>query len=305
LSAVAARMNVPQAPSAWWRSNALDLLVAYLMDPDEATWHKQAEIIVLAAMGNVLQDVAARTSCELASQAVTHAYVAETSGSYLDIIASKRLQDVRQEAVLQEWHLGAGHSISLILTAANRQGQRLYEGVVRLEDNTTFREQDAFIDGWRAFWHWFHALQWLSDLRFVTASGVSQYRDDWLYLDALYPVAGIKVWTNPVHSSSNLDWIRLVREPLRTLALTIQQAGIPIPEVGFEYTRDGLVTWEAEIAWPDWKICLLYGQQQADREEVLAAGWRVWTLPWDATELEQMDDLRDQWSQLTRGGTEA
>ena len=59
---------------------------------------------------------------------------------------------------------------------------------------------------------------------------------------------------------------------LRRLA----DAGVEIPEIGYEYADDeGVVIAEAELAWPRWKVCVLLDRQAEFSGAWAAAGWRA------------------------------
>ena len=57
---------------------------------------------------------------------------------------------------------------------------------------------------------------------------------------------------------------------------TLSQGGVPAPEVGFELCgEDGVVLAEAELAWPERQIAVLWPDEPEPAEFFARAGWRT------------------------------
>ena len=76
---------------------------------------------------------------------------------------------------------------------------------------------------------------------------------------------------------------------LRRLA----DAGVDIPEIGYEYADDqGVVIAEAELAWPRARVCVLLDSQAEFSVAWATAGWRVVPLSdrWPEIVLQELNE---------------
>ncbi|RAL21424.1 DEAD/DEAH box helicase [Thermoflavimicrobium daqui] len=95
-------------------------------------------------------------------------------------------------------------------------------------------------------------------------------------------------------------WLELIHPSYQKVVEHMTKAGIPRPEVGYEFEENGEIIGEAELVWPESKICLLTPAQSVDRDSIEKLGWRVWDLPGDVT--EEIDWLH-LWKQMQEPDT--
>jgi superfamily II DNA or RNA helicase len=97
----------------------------------------------------------------------------------------------------------------------------------------------------------------------------------------------------------DLAWVQWVHPSYQEIAVSLAEAGAPTPEVGFEFMDEGRIVGEAELAWPDRRICVLRSPQRMDAAEIKEMGWRIWDL--SSFENEQGDLVKPEgvdWKQL-------
>lgn len=85
-------------------------------------------------------------------------------------------------------------------------------------------------------------------------------------------------------------WIELIHPSYQEVVWQMVSAGVPRPEVGYEWMENDEIIAEAELVWPEQKICVLTPAQSEDRDVIQQRGWTVWDLPSDHG--EQVDWFR-------------
>ena len=142
--------------------------------------------------------------------------------------------------------------------------------IVHLRDDEEGRSRDGYRRVWNGTLRLFNLLQFLPGAWWTTREGMERRLYDALDAgsDAAAPAGVVDaLWK---------EAIELVAPDLLSLPETLSHSGAPPPEVGFELCgEDGVVGAEAELAWPESKVAILW-PHDAEQAEVLGkAGWRV------------------------------
>lgn len=297
-------------PGPFWRLNNVDLLVAYLRNPQKAFWKSQALTVILTAAGVFSQGEEAPASRAPAD--AHHSLAAETRATY-QVNHERDGRNLTRPMRSRVFRFGPGQLLTCqleTLPVRMRLGTVvwLYEGVVSLDDRSLCHDDPAwrteFRRAWRAFWHWHNFLQWVwTGVRFVSSRSLTA-TTDWELLDLLYPPEDIDWFLSRgsrVQDSQrepgdtvngeggrepriDLEWLADVHPQVRRFAAHLVQSGVPKPEVGYEFLEGGRIVGEAELAWPEQRLCVLFGQQVSDQDAIRALGWKVWIYPDSSSE---------------------
>ncbi|RIV29240.1 DUF1998 domain-containing protein [Alicyclobacillaceae bacterium I2511] len=299
LTSFATALQLRQPAVSIWRGSGLDLLARYLMNPDESEWEQFSQVVGLA-IGQVTKPQY-KTTAESAVGVLDRVQVAEEKAPYSAHNVETGGKSA-QSVVLAEHHFAAGQSVAAVMSVF-RPSQHVFrfDGVVRLEDDTEFRNKPLFVDAWRTFLHWSNILQWLPDVRFVTTRSLREYRDEWRQLDILRPVHGFRVWMGDRHVERVPEWLQWVGESFRTSAMLLIELGLPEPQVGYELMDGGRVVAEAELAWPDERVAVFATEMVDDAEVATRLGWQVWDLSWVQNTPDARQKLMDEWSSFHEG----
>ncbi|EGK08137.1 DEAD/DEAH box helicase domain protein, partial [Desmospora sp. 8437] len=275
-------------PVKLWRSSSLDLLVEYLMDPRRERWVELAKQVSYAA-ADVFHKKEHAAPLTSVVKGLDAGLVAEAKVTYLP--DRRFLSPKEKPMVFRELHFGPGLFLTLLVTTRPKKVlmDSYTEGVLRLED--TRREdsdsmvKEQFQTAWHAFHHWFNVLQWLEPFRFVTGESLASKSDDWALLEQMYPVDGLKAKLQaakkePVEPKPKVDltWVEYVHSTYRSVAAGLAKAGVPVPEVGYEFMEEDRIVGEAELAWPEHKLCVLRKPQRIDAPAIRKQGWKIWDL---------------------------
>ncbi|MFC7443153.1 DEAD/DEAH box helicase [Laceyella putida] len=319
LKQVASHLQYTDPTTSWYHSG-LQLLVDYLKQPSLSNRIKFAEAVSLVTAG-VLDREKHVASVHYVGQSLNYVLVAETKASYTGEIEKAnpnlmRIMDGKaKKVVFAEHHFGTGKNLSLLIAArGNKKSGYQFNGILRLEDQQRFDSEgelkDTFLRDWRIFFHWFNYLQWLPGLRFVTAESLQKHKDKWDVLDAMYP---IEMWDQVQNTESeeqqvviDPSWLDLIHPSYRQIAVALARSGVPLPEVGYEFLENDEIVDEAELAWPNEKICILRKVQYEDVEQIKKLGWTVWDLQKYSLEVESPESISDvnwseMWDQLVKG----
>ncbi|MBF8377527.1 DEAD/DEAH box helicase [Alicyclobacillus mali] len=282
-----------------WSWTALEMVAEYLQRPLLSAW---ADV----AMKSVVVGTAPHTRPVRLEEALTYLTndnkwdairVAERRPAYhaLDQRLSRLMEIPVRWADVPMGPAGALHVRLAILPLPN--GRCEMEGQILLRDEST----DAFLQvsaetrewAWRAFWHWHNVLQFApSSVRFTSEASQRREVGLWAELEELAGVDPLPLRVLQVFQVSQAagplsevqrtpDWVRWVQPRLRPFAERMASHGIPEPEVGYEM-GEGRIVGEAELAWPEYRLCVLVGEQVDARSAFERAGWHVWVVPQDA-----------------------
>src|SRR5690606_27322953 len=159
--------------------------------------------------------------------------------------------------------LGPGAFLTLLLTTRPKKQQLMdsyIEGLLRLEDTRRSGSEptvkEHFQSAWHVFYRWFNVLQWLPTFRFVTGESLAIQSDEWAFLDQVVPVDGLKAKIQAAAKDAkqsapemDLKWAEYVHSTYRSFAVALVKAGVPKPEVGYEFMDGDRIVGEAELAW--------------------------------------------------------
>jgi len=142
--------------------------------------------------------------------------------------------------------------------------------VVHLRDDEEGRSMGGYREVWNGVLRLFNLLQFLPGAWWTTREGMERRLYDALDAgsDAASPAGVVDaLWK---------EAFDLVAPDLLSLLETLSHSGAPPPEVGFELCgEDGVVRSEAELAWLESKVAILW-PHDAEQAEVLGkAGGRI------------------------------
>lgn len=147
----------------------------------------------------------------------------------------------------------------------------LTPGLIILSDGATV-EQKAQHERWRRWIALFNTFQTLPGFILATDRGLemSDYSD-------LAPIIVGKSADGPAVALGGA-WTSVLQNVVEDVTVGLRRladAGVEIPEVGYEYADSaGVVIAEAELAWPRSKVCVLLDRQAEFVGAWTTAGWR-------------------------------
>jgi DEAD/DEAH box helicase domain-containing protein len=253
-------------------ANAFRLLVEYMAAPDERAWRANAWVHMLMCMELRSRDVG-RIRADIA--AVEEKYglpLGQTADPAMDDVASGALHEDTEG--IRRMDLLAWTRIASI-QSRNMQG---VEAVCSLDD-IEVEDVAAFRRSWNGFLRLFCILQFLPGTWFVTAQG----RADGSYLPLEFTGATSGGTNDADGEDPSLGALAEVVEPDLLAALgTLARNGVVLPDaetVPFELRgEDGEVLAEAEMAWEDRRVVLVYADDEEARIAFAAAGWATHTV---------------------------
>jgi DEAD/DEAH box helicase domain-containing protein len=132
---------------------------------------------------------------------------------------------------------------------------------------------DRFKNVWAGFLKQINLFQFLPHFYFTSQLGV---QDD-IYAPII-PLMnlnkGLEEKANYEHALSGIS--DLVSEDVINIVIYILNSGGGIPVVGFEFENDrGVIVAEAELAWPDKKVALIYSSQWDIVNKIKLDGWKL------------------------------
>ncbi|MGH9894998.1 MAG: hypothetical protein ACREA0_24060, partial [bacterium] len=148
----------------------------------------------------------------------------------------------------------------------------LTPGLIVLSDTDAI-DETAQHGRWRRWLALFNTLQALPGFLMATERGLELADYGGLAPAVLAtPAEGPTATLGGAWASAFQNAVEDAAVGLRRLA----DAGVDIPEIGYEYADDkGVVIAEAELAWPRSKVCVLLGSQGEFSGEWARAGWRA------------------------------
>ena len=174
--------------------------------------------------------------------------------------------------------------VALPLAAVERGDPDGLRAVVHLQDDADGRAREDYRQVWNGVLGLFNLLQFLPGAWWTTREGI----EGRLY-DALDAVAGA------AGAPGELDalWkeaFELVAPDLHPVLEALLRGGAPPPEVGFELCgEDGVVRTEAELAWPERRVAVLWPHDPEQADVLAEAGWRV--VSGDSGDADDLDGL--------------
>ena len=287
--------------------NPLDLLMAYLKDPDGERWARRA---VATIMGLATKATAQTMTT---SAGVPAAVRAALDGRGLPAPETGRIAVLR---AVDSNDL----PLTICLDARPGKHQRLTAIAVLDDSDTAIQSTETHKQRWKSWLYWSNLLQFLpaqeGDGVQETTSGLSHFDPFVLTVSDGTGLLAARAEAPPVDlgdghtsaegrdrvsssrlSTSRLDvsheWpgvdLSLVADAqCHSLALELQAAGAPAPEIGVDYV-DG---YTAELVWPEQKIAVISADDPAEEAEAIAAyrgaGWTAGTqTEWTAAALLQ------------------
>ncbi|MBX5437675.1 MAG: DUF1998 domain-containing protein, partial [Alicyclobacillaceae bacterium] len=282
-----------------WSWTALEMVAEYLQRPLLSAW---ADL----AVTSIVVGTAPHTRPERLAEALAYLgggdgsdalHAAERRPAYhaLDQRLSRLMETPVRWADVPMGPAGALHVRLATLPLPN--GRCEMEGQILLRDEST----DAFLQvsaetrewAWRAFWHWHNVLQFAPlSVRFTSQASRRREAGLWTELEEMagtdpLPLRVLQVFQVSQGAGSapearrTPDWVRWVQPRLRPFAERLLSHGVPEPEVGYEMGEEKILG-EAELAWPEYRLCVLVGEQVDARLAFERAGWHVWVVPGDA-----------------------
>jgi DEAD/DEAH box helicase domain-containing protein len=133
-------------------------------------------------------------------------------------------------------------------------------------------DQTAQHEGWRRWLALFNTFQALPGFVLATERGLEM--GDY---DGLAPAIVATPTEGPAATLGGA-WTSVFQSAVEDATIGLRrlaEAGVEIPEIGYEYADDaGVVIAEAELAWPRSRMCVLLDSQAEFSGAWAAAGWR-------------------------------
>lgn len=160
-----------------------------------------------------------------------------------------------------------------------------------LEDSEESMSGDEFEAVWNGFIRAYNLMQFLPGTRFITRNGVAEHRYDDLsdkarVIDVTPPVIEEKE-----RSDAWAEMRDFISEELYLLLDALEAGGIEAPAAGYEFTSDGEVIGELELAWHSERIGVYASQTDKMLTKLKADGWRLFPVDDVAARHETIIDL--------------
>ena len=246
--------------------SSLELLVRYLAEPDRERW-KQAIFTALCG----LFDSREMQGSELRSRFESRvSEVLPEEGREVLTDLEDRVARAGRGAWAGTEPGAADLLLALPLPAVERADPNGMRAVVHLKDDAEGRTSEDYRQVWNGVLRLFNLLQFLSGAWWTTRTGIERR----LY-DALDAVSDATAVSGEVDARWK-DAFELVTPELVPALETLSRSGAPSPEVGFELCgEDGVVLAEAELAWPERQVAVLWPQDLEQADILARAGWQV------------------------------
>ncbi len=248
------------------KESSLRLLARYLTTPEPEVW-KRAVFSELCGLFDSFRmlggDVRARFEAG-AARALPEDGLAELANLEQPVPRAGRGDSAGTAPDAADLLLALPHD------AIRRADPNGMTAVVHLRDDEEGRSMGGYREVWNGVLRLFNLLQFLPGAWWTTREGMERRLYDALDAgsDAASPAGVVDaLWK---------EAFDLVAPDLLSLLETLSHSGAPPPEVGFELCgEDGVVRSEAELAWLESKVAILW-PHDAEQAEVLGkAGWRI------------------------------
>jgi DEAD/DEAH box helicase domain-containing protein len=251
--------------------NSLQLLMAYLAEPDERAWHGLAQILCLAQLGNQPTAITAQAIAD------------QISGLMVVDHVSDWQQVPRPNQLGFAVELAPGLQL-LNLVDAVRHEQRLSTAsfrILHLDPGCA----DIDIEQQNAWREWLRQGNLFQFLPYLLLSTPGYGGSEQTPTDVAGDPVGTSASTDPQAAAFAEECEKALqltdpscRDLLRALQVPLRSAGLSQPSQGYalEGSR-GEVLAEAEFAWADQQIAVLI--ECADGPSFTSAGWRVFAAP--------------------------
>ena len=261
--------------------SSFHLLFDFLVNPQPSAWTDMALVYSLCLHSDLKDEIPAPWNEALE----------KLPGSMADLITGKA----------GECYIGgdAWDDLSHVITYARSDKsavmQKAYDRIALIavleDDDDETSDGDGFERAWNGYIRTYNLMQFLPGTRFVTRKGVAEYR-----YDTLSDRAAVIDITPPVvekreRSNAWADARELAAEELLFLLDAIEARGIEAPAAGDEFTSDGVVIGELELAWYDNRIGVYAAQSDRMLAKLKADGWRLFAMDEVATNHETIIDL--------------
>ena len=161
---------------------------------------------------------------------------------------------------------------------------------LRLFDGEQSRQAKEFESDWRNLLHAWNLLQFAENLHVTSSELIERSPRD--FEEELSRVAepdSARYEVTGSGTEDGLEILEFVVEAARPIVEEVVAAGLPKPGIEFELpTDDGRCGPTAELAWPEIKLCVLFGHQVEDQSKFQAAGWSVEIEPVEPTTVTEL-----------------
>lgn len=273
LGQIAQRLDLRLDRSLGQRGS-MEMLLAYLLRPDNGQWSKLAATYALAWLSSAKQWLAPNAGSKLEDRLRSEKErfepgPLEQAGGEAPVLTLHRCRD---------WLAGLVRSAK-----ASLQQGHVERIVLRLFDESAARRDGRFEDSWRSFLQAWNLLQFHDGLSVVSSELVSAAE----YAPKAEPelaVTAAEPATGPATEDRALtEQLEFASEAAAPLIRAVFEAGLTLPENGYELaSASGRVVAEADLAWPEYRIAVLTEAQAEDREVFEERGWRVFMHPIEA-----------------------
>ena len=264
--ALDARWGVAALRSRLAVESSLELLARYLADPRPERW-KRAVFTTLCGLFDSREMLEGGLRSRFESR-VAEALSEEGRAALDDL--EQPVARAGRGAWAGKGPEGADLLLALPLAAVERADADGMRAIVHLHDDAEGRAREDYRQVWNSVLRLFNLLQFLPGAWWTTRKGTERR----LY-DALATVSG----TTPASGRFDARWkeaFELVAPELLPVLEALSRSGAPAPEVGFELCgEDGVVLAEAELAWSERQVAVLWPDEPEQARMLAKAGWRV------------------------------
>ena len=249
------------------RKNSFELFVQYLRRPDAEAWRRAVFVDLLSVFDQA----------RMITNALRQEFDRCVAGT-MPPQAAEEAHDLPSPCALGGRGTWTGNEasptelfVAIPLSSVNDcNPDEIFAGV-HLRDENVNRERDTYQPAWNGVLRLFNLLQFLPNAWFTTTRAVAEDR---------YPrFRSTSEAAEPVAPVPDGEWgeaFELADTCFHELLGTLREAGVPVPEVGYELASEaGRVIAQTELAWPDSKLACFLGEQDADMRAFESAGWIV------------------------------
>ncbi len=235
--------------------SSLDLLIAYLAEPNEHAWQTMAKAYAISSI-RLRQDAGYRAKVSLLPEPLRE--IALPPGMIRG--------GCNEDGAIQKYATFSQGPVSSVL--------------LRLDDSPARQEEASFPKDWQTFLRGVNVFQFLP--RFAATTATTEDTDLlWMYITPEEPLQGYdEDWKAVVELVEDEDVLHLLQ--------ILFDKKVPVPEVGYELLDKGKVFVELELAWPSLKTGIYLDADEDIAVKLYANGWNAFALDAVLTDIEPM-----------------